>query len=265
VLGVDLSVHDSDPGGAKPAIVCLHAIGHGGGDFAGVEQALSGRYRIVTLDWPGQGFSGDDAQPAGAARYTALLEALLGELHLGPVVLLGNSIGGAVAIGFAAAHPEQVRALVLANPGGLDPGGLFAGLFIGHLVGLFERGERGEARFIDWYKEYYQDILITEASAARRAAIVAAGYEHAAILAQAWRSFGEPEARLTPLLPRVTMPVLITWARQDGLIQWSRNRDAVALFPDAQVLFFAAGHSPFLETPAEFLRAVEPFLELALR
>jgi hypothetical protein len=41
VLGVDLAVHDSDPRGEKPAIVCLHAIAHGGGDFAGVEAALS--------------------------------------------------------------------------------------------------------------------------------------------------------------------------------------------------------------------------------
>src|SRR5262245_38781384 len=53
--GVELSVHDSDPSGSKPAIVCLHAIGHGGSDFIAFERAFADRYRVITLDWPGQG------------------------------------------------------------------------------------------------------------------------------------------------------------------------------------------------------------------
>src|SRR3954447_2895022 len=52
VFGVALAVHDSDPSGRKPALVCCHAIGHGGGDFAEMERALGDRYRFITLDWP---------------------------------------------------------------------------------------------------------------------------------------------------------------------------------------------------------------------
>jgi len=260
VDGVDLAVHDSDPGGGKPVLLCLHAIAHGGGDFARLDEAFGARWRIVAVDWPGHGRSGPDAQPASAARYARLLEGLVAQLGLERVVILGNSIGGAAAMRFAARHPTAVRALVLANPGGLDPGGLLARLFIGTLVDHFEQGARGEARFEPWFRDYYRDILVTPEAAARREAIVAAGYEHAAVLAQAWRSFATPEANLEALIPGLTMPVLFTWARKDRLVSWDRNRAAVERFPHARVVFFDAGHAPFLETPAAFDAALADFL-----
>jgi pimeloyl-ACP methyl ester carboxylesterase len=260
VLGVDLSVHDSDPSSAKPVLVCLHAIAHGGGDFAGVEAQFAASWRIITLDWPGHGRSGPDIEPASAARYAQLFEALVTQLQLTRFVLLGNSIGGAVAIRHAAAHPEQVRALVLANPGGLDPGGLLARFFIGTLVDHFEQGERNETRFEPWFRRYYDDILVTDAARTQRERIVAAGYEHATVLAQAWRSFAAPEANLASFIPRVTMPVLFTWAKRDGLISWGRNRAAVESFAHATVEFFEAGHAPFLETPETFQSSLARFL-----
>jgi 4,5:9,10-diseco-3-hydroxy-5,9,17-trioxoandrosta-1(10),2-diene-4-oate hydrolase len=261
VAGVEVAIHDSDPGGRRPALLCLHAIAHGGGDFAAVEAGLSDRWRVITVDWPGHGFSGDDARPASAARYAEVLEALIEDLRLSRVVILGNSIGGAAAIRYAADHPDRVRALVLANPGGLDPGGFIARIFIGSLVRRFEQGERNEARFEPWFRDYYADILVTPAAAARREAIVAAGYEHAAILVQAWRSFAEPEASLEAIIPRVTMPVFFAWAREDHLIRWSRNEDAVRRFPAGEVVFFDGGHSPFLETPGPFLQQLGGFLD----
>jgi len=258
VLGVDLSVHDG--GGDKPTLLCLHAIGHGGGDFAQVEAAFGADWRVITVDWPGHGHSGPDTEPVSAQRYAVLLDALISELKLEHVVLLGNSIGGAAAMRYAAAHPENVRALVLANPGGLDPGGLFAGLFIGNLVSHFEQGERNEARFEPWFRGYYADILVTESSRAQRERIVAAGYEHAPLLAQAWRSFAAPEANVGALIPTLTMPVLFTWAKRDALVSWDRNRAAVERFPHATVEFFDAGHAAFLEDPEAFRESLARFL-----
>jgi pimeloyl-ACP methyl ester carboxylesterase len=55
------------------------------------------------------------------------------------------------------------------------------------------------------------------------------------------------------------MPVLVTWARQDRLVRWSRNRKAIELIARRQVEFFEAGHTPFLEDPARFVSLVEPF------
>src|ERR1700690_1483145 len=110
VGGVRLAYTDDGEG---PAVVCLHAIGHGAGDFARLRARLRPRHRVVALDWPGQGGSGDDAGPPSAARYTGLRGGLLDAIGVERAVLIGNSIGGAVAIRYAAAHPQRVGALVL--------------------------------------------------------------------------------------------------------------------------------------------------------
>lgn len=263
VLGVSLFVHDSASGdSSKQVLLCLHAIGHGGGDFAALSKARPD-LRVISIDWPGHGRSSNDSQPASAIRYEQLLASVMDELKLERVVLLGNSIGGATAIRYAASHPERVRALVLANPGGLDPGasGFIGRFFIGGLVDRFEQGVRNEVRFAEWFREYYEKILITPEAKPQLERILAAGYESAPVLAQAWTSFMQPEASLAPLISRVTMPTLFTWAEQDALVSWSRNEGAVKRFPNATVVHFNAGHAAFLEQPEEFSSALSAFLE----
>lgn len=261
VDGVTLSLHDSAPERDGPVLLCLHAIGHGGSDFAAVVEAFAPKLRVIAIDWPGHGASGDDPTPASARRYTVLLEGVVAQLGLRQVVLLGNSIGGAVAIDFAAQHPELVRALVLANPGGLDPGGLFAGLFIANLAGHFHDGALGLARFAPWFARYYEGVLVTDAARTQRTRIVEAGWESAPVLEQAWRSFATPEADLRARAKTLSMPVLVTWALRDELIQWRRNRDAVESIPRVTVVPFEAGHAPFLETPEPFNAALRTFLD----
>jgi pimeloyl-ACP methyl ester carboxylesterase len=262
VDGVSIAIHDSDPTASKPAIVCLHAIGHGGGDFAAFEQAFHDRFRVITVDWPGHGASSQDSHPASARRYAELLTGLLDVLGLERPILFGNSIGGAAALVIAQQHPERVRALVLCNPGGLDPGGFFAGLFIDHLVSRFRSGVAGEARFREWFADYYADVLLGAEAEHRRDAIVAAGYESAPRLVEAWTSFAQQEADLRSGLPSLRAPVFVGWAMRDGLVQWSRNRDAVGMIPGAKVVRFEhSGHAPFLEESAAFNAAVAPFLD----
>src|SRR5258705_1899899 len=114
VDGVRLAVARS---GRGPAVVCLHAIGHGGRDFEAFAAAVEKRFEVIRVDWPGQGRSGPDTGQPAAARYAELLAGLLAELHVSNPIIIGNSIGGATAIVYAGKHP--VRALVLCDPGGI--------------------------------------------------------------------------------------------------------------------------------------------------
>src|ERR1700690_428484 len=84
VGGVRLAYTDDGEG---PAVLCLHAIGHGAGDFARLRARLRGRHRVIALDWPGQGCSGNDTEPPSALRYTELLGALVDAIGIAPAVL----------------------------------------------------------------------------------------------------------------------------------------------------------------------------------
>lgn len=61
LCGVELAYSDSEGSGLP--IVCLHAIGHGARDFVPLRARLDPGYRFITLDWPGQGRSGEDVPP----------------------------------------------------------------------------------------------------------------------------------------------------------------------------------------------------------
>jgi pimeloyl-ACP methyl ester carboxylesterase len=265
VEGISLAVFDSDPLSTKPVMVCLHAIAHGGSDFAKFQERFASRYRIIIVDWPGHGASESDAQPASVDRYALLLLGLLDILHVKQAVVFGNSIGGGAAVRFAASHPERVSALMLCNPAGFDSGGFLATLFIGHLKSRFQWGILGQERFAAWFEGYYSSILVTAEASEQRSRIVKSGYEMAPLLYEAWDSFSKPEAYLGTVVPLLTMPVFVGWADRDGLVQWSRNRETIEKIPHLTIRHFDAGHTPFIETPQAFNDEAQAFLDLVFK
>jgi len=258
VDGVRLAYDDV---GRGPTVVCLHAIGHGASDFARLAGRLADRHRVLALDWPGQGWSDPDRSPPSARRYAELLAGVLAALDAGPIVLVGNSIGGAAAIEYAARHPAQVRGLVLANPGGLDAFDVVKRVACGMMARFFRAGARGARWFPTAFGAYYRSAVLMRApAAAQRARIVASAAEIAPILADAWAGFARSESDLRPLAPRIGCPVLFTWATRDRFVQLGRSRPAIGTFPQARVVKLPAGHAPQLETPEPFEAEVESFL-----
>lgn len=257
--GVRLAYDDEGQG---PPLVCLHAIGHGASDFAGIRGRLRGGYRVIALDWPGHGCSAVDHETPSARRYAELLCGFLNALRIERVVLLGNSIGGAAALRFAAENPTRVRALVLANPGGLDRGGGGAmnRVVTRLMAAFFAAGGRGARWYPRAFSAYYRMVLSEPAAAEQRARIIAQGSEMAPILSQAWRSFGEPDADIRPLASSIRCPVLFAWAARDRINQLGRCREAIGRFPSARLETFRAGHAAFLEAPEAFDASLDRFL-----
>ena len=255
--GVSLAYNDE---GRGPSLVCLHAIGHGAGDFVHFRRAFAADYRVIAVDWPGQGNSGADDLPASDRRYAELLGLFLDRLGIEKTVLIGNSIGGATALRYAADRPDRVRALVLENPGGLDPGGRLARAIVGGMAAFFRAGERRARWFPALFRRYYSRVLSEPPAAEQRDRIVAAGYEIAPVLARAWESFGQPESNLRGKIPSVRCPVLFAWAVKDRFVRLDRNRPAINQFPDVQLVEFRAGHAVHLEAPEQFEAVVRDFL-----
>src|SRR5215470_13412658 len=63
--------------GRGPAVVCLHAIGHSGGDFDVFAAAVKDRFEVVRIDWPGHGRSEHDSKPLSPRRYAELVSGVL--------------------------------------------------------------------------------------------------------------------------------------------------------------------------------------------
>lgn len=81
-------------------------------------RALAQNYRVIGYDYPGHGFSTLAESDLEIPDYEEHLLELLNVLRLDRVHLLGESLGGWVAIKFAAHHPERLLSVVLSAPGG---------------------------------------------------------------------------------------------------------------------------------------------------
>jgi 4,5:9,10-diseco-3-hydroxy-5,9,17-trioxoandrosta-1(10),2-diene-4-oate hydrolase len=254
--GVRLAYED---GGEGPPLLCLHAIGHDASDWAGLRERLAARHRVIALDWPGQGRSGADVQPLGVERYAQLVGGLLDALGIDRAVLVGNSVGGAAAIAFASAHPERVRGLVLADPGGLDSGGRVAEIFCGAKARMFEAGARGAFWFPRAFELYYRTVLSGPRAAEQRRKIVARAAETAPLLAEAWRSFQVNAWDVRDRAAQLAVPVLFAWSLGDWINVLPRCWPSARRVPRHKLVTFVGGHSPQLEAPEKFADAVAEF------
>ena len=117
----DGTIHYYRAGEAGLPVVLLHG---GGTDTAWISwkkaiPVLAAKYRVFTPDWPGHGGSKQYRGKATQEMLESCLLQLLDAWGLQKVTLVGLSMGGSVAAGFAIRHPERVARLVLVDSGGL--------------------------------------------------------------------------------------------------------------------------------------------------
>jgi 2-succinyl-6-hydroxy-2,4-cyclohexadiene-1-carboxylate synthase len=249
----------------RPApVVALHGFTGGGEDFAPIASGLE--REVLAPDLPGHG--GAEAPralaPYAMERVTGGLATLLDEQGLTRVALLGYSMGGRVALSFAARFPERVAAMVLI---GASPG----------LEGEEERAARrtsdaaladrveggGVPAFLDYWNSL--PIIATQARIRapwrdemrrRRLAVAAHG------LANSLRGMGTGSmAPLWEALPAMAAPALLLTGEEDEKYCALAARMA-ALMPAATYeVIPGAGHCAHLERPEASLAAIRRFLD----
>ena len=113
--GVRLHVRDEGEG---PALLLIHGLNGQMAHFNyGPVRELSRRYRVVTIDRPGSGYSArPDGVPADLSTQARAIAALIDRLNLGQPTVVGHSLGGAAALTLALDHPGKVGALALIAP-----------------------------------------------------------------------------------------------------------------------------------------------------
>lgn len=253
--------------GAGPNLVLLHGSGpgvSGWSNFRGNFPVFAERFRTVIPDMPGFGRSErppfDRAYPRVAAEH---LLRLLDALEVDKTHLLGNSMGGYVALEFALAHPDRVDRIV-----GMGPGGLAANVLgpeqsegarrLGDF--MMAPSKEGMERWVDTMvanKSVVDDQLIDE----RMANAMAPGALESAMAI--FMSLGRhPEP--VPLYARVkdiAAPTLITWGRDDRMLPVEGSLFGFRQMPNAELhIFSRCGHWAQVERKVDFERLVVDFL-----
>ena len=110
-----------------PVVLCLHGLTRNSRDFAELAQHLQNRYRVITPDIRGRGFSAYDTQWRNyhPATYVKDAWALLDNLHIDRFAIVGTSLGALMAMLMAVQQPQRVAGIVLNDAGPeIDPRGL---------------------------------------------------------------------------------------------------------------------------------------------
>jgi 3-oxoadipate enol-lactonase len=101
--------------GEGPPLVLLHSLAMAGAMWEGAVAALADRFEVVTVDVRGHGASQGDGRPFTVEDIAGDLAELLDALGIERTSLLGLSMGGSVAVMFAALFADRVDRLVLAD------------------------------------------------------------------------------------------------------------------------------------------------------
>ncbi|XYI00318.1 alpha/beta fold hydrolase [Sorangium sp. So ce1128] len=249
-----LHLYDAAGTGPLPTVVLLHGIGSSALPFAPVLQRLRRRARrVIAAEAPGHGWS---AAPASAftpeCLSTAMNELLERELDE-PAIVVGNSLGGAVAVNFALSSPARVRALVLASPAGacMDQTEL------AELLGVFKLRSRADAHAF-FARLYHRVPWFTPLVAGD----VVRMFSRETIVS--FTSSARCDHAFTPeQLRSLSMPILLIWGRSDRLMPsanlayYRRHLPPHAEIEEPEGI----GHCPHADDPRRFAERIVAFAQ----
>jgi pimeloyl-ACP methyl ester carboxylesterase len=268
VDGVRLHYLDGGaPTGDRPPVLLLHGFGSSTYSWRHTIPALASHERVLALDFPGHGYSERVTTPTySLRRYADLVAGFLTALEIGQAVVVGNSMGGAVALQLAIRHPQRVARLVVvdAATGSEDtrrpPAALMRLLTAGPLGRAFIYYTFGNPAFARRGLEFsYADParLSDRSFTSYRAPLRVRGTAQALVA----MTTSPPDDDLPELLPAIHAPTLILWGAGDRLIPLARGEYLREVIPGSRLdVLPDCGHLPQEECPAVFNAALNTFL-----
>jgi pimeloyl-ACP methyl ester carboxylesterase len=274
IADVDGPVHYIDFGGDGKPLLMVHGLGGNALNWMAVAPALSRDNRAIAIDLAGFGqtplYHRSATVGANAALVHKFIETVLGE----PVALMGNSMGGHIAILEAAAHPDWVTECILVDPA--VPVTRPHPVMIGVAAAISIPG-LAEVLFERRLKELDPETLVRQTLALVCAEpsridpkIIEAhvqltrerghlGPQNSRAFIQASRSIGlrMAQPRFWRHVKDVTAPTLVIHGSRDIVIPLAAARELVHRRPDWTLRVLAGvGHVPMIEAPDAFLSAV---------
>jgi len=258
--------------GDGPLIVLVHGMAGSRATWDRVVPVLAERFAVLALDLPGHGLS---AKPVDGdyslGSFASVVRDLMMTLDLERGTIVGQSLGGGVAMQFAYQFPSRCERLVLVGSGGLGrevspllrllafPGVefvypvLFASVLRdagrGVLGGLRRIGLRPSA-YVDQIWQSYESLTNPETRAAFARTL------HSVVDARGQRVSAHDRLPLARAIP-----TLVVWGADDAIIPSRHAANAAATLPGSRIeLFDGVGHFPHCEDPERFVRVLTDFI-----
>jgi pimeloyl-ACP methyl ester carboxylesterase len=263
-----------------PTLVCVHGLGGSLLNWMAVAPSLASHARVLALDLVGHGRTPVGSRTATVGGHRRLLGGFLREVADGPVILVGNSMGGLVAALQAMEEPGSVSGLILIDPalpstrwGWTHPRSI-AGFLIGATPGLGESFLNQRRKYLSAERSVHRvlDACCVDASripsdlvaaqvaflnGADRAVLDGAYLSSARSLSQ---YFLRPRA-FAQRLRGVEQPTLLLHGDADRLVPLAASRQVSSAKPTWTFDVAAGvGHIPMMEAPAWTLERITHWL-----
>jgi pimeloyl-ACP methyl ester carboxylesterase len=243
--------------GSGPPVLLVHGLGGTANGFSRVLFGLAKRFRqVLAVDLPGHGFSPELCDgPICVRSQFEVLQAFCRQVVGEPAYVVGNSLGGAMAVELGAEAPELVRALALVAPAGADlpPGRIDAVLH--DMIGV---RTASDARALTRRLFHAPPLpLMLFAHELRKF------YGTPTVRALAEEAL-EARAALSPaVLGGLGMPTLLLWGGSEKLLPHESLDYFRAHLPaHAQIQVVEGfGHIPQMERPAELVSHLVSFAD----
>jgi pimeloyl-ACP methyl ester carboxylesterase len=262
VHGRELNVLDL---GSGPPVVFLHGLACCWQSWSCNLEPLLSSHRVVAPDLPGFGASELPRDEISIRRYAECVEELCSRLDLGPVVVVGHSMGGFVGVELALNYPERVDRLVLVSP-----------------AALWSETRRARplaafARLTEVAGAFFASRWEVAARRPRlRRLVLAPLVEHPGELApevsyQLMRGSGGQgfvpalqelaHYEIRERLPSIRQRTLMVWGAKDRLVSVGDADELESLIPHSETITFEdVGHFAMIERPEWFNEVLGRFL-----
>jgi len=256
-------IYFNEAGEGTPLLL-LHGSGPGAtgwSNFAKSLQALSDRYRCIAPDMPGWGRSAAVSWESRDHVQDALY--LLDALGIEKAAIVGNSMGGATALRFAAENPERISHLMTMGAGAPGPRYFMAADGPSEGLKLLQAGYRdpspeGMRKMVDIFT--YDPAFATDELVQQRSKVAMSRPDHLANFIAGMghrRGFATLEQVMS-----IKTPTLIMHGRDDRVVPYEHALMLVTAISNSRaVIINRCGHWMMLEHADEFNRLVVDFIE----
>jgi pimeloyl-ACP methyl ester carboxylesterase len=252
--------------GSGPPVLLLHGLGASKVSFLPTVGALAATHRVIAVDLPGFGDSVKPLRaPYDAAYFARAIVALLDALGIDRADIVGNSMGGRVALEVGMAHADRARRLVLLAPSlAWLRSRPFAPLLklVPPQLGAIQPAPRALVEAVvgraiqaenPWMAAGVDEFLRSYLTTGGRVAFYAAARN-------IYLENPHGQGGFWPRLQRLQVPSLFVWGERDTLVPIRFAEHVRRVLPDAEHLELSCGHVPQMERPRDTHAAMRRFL-----